>query len=317
MPYNFDPEVAPAIELFDNRTFDDPVASRAAMNDMFATINADIDVSSLNIREHSIAGLDDDPDLVVRVYQPNDKASLTPALLHMHGGGFAVGSLDTEHAFSVAITEALGIALVSVDYRLAPENPYPAGLNDCYAALCWLHDNATSLGVDPARIGIYGQSAGGGLAAALALMARDQGGPAICFQFLGMPELDDRLETTSMKNFTDTPAWSRPSAEYSWDYYLGDNYRRGAANVPIYAAPARASDLAGLPPAYITAMEFDPLRDEDVIYGLRLLEAGVSVELHTFPGTFHGSVMVPSAAITQRQLAEGLVVLRKGLRVDE
>jgi acetyl esterase/lipase len=133
----------------------------------------------------------------------------------------------------------------------------------------------------------------------------------LCFQFLGIPELDDRLETPSMRQFTDTPLWNRPSAEYSWRWYLGDQ----VGDVSAYAAPARAIDLAGLPPAYVSTMEFDPLRDEGIIYAMRLLEAGVPVELHQYPGTFHGSSLVTTAAVSQRQAAEMIDVLRRGLRL--
>lgn len=317
MAYNFDPELADFVALVPPSEFNDPAASRQGIEEMLAVYNDNIDTSALDIRELEIPGLDQDPAITVRIYQPKGKAPQTAALLQIHGGGFVVGSLNTEHANSVVLAQVLGIVVVSVDYRLAPENPYPAGLHDCYAALQWMHNSAAELGIDSKRIGIYGNSAGGGLAAALALLARDKGGPAICFQYLGIPELDDRLETTSMVNFTDTPMWNRPNAEHSWDFYLGEQYQRGGDDVPIYAAPARATDLTGLPPAYINAMEFDPLRDEDVIYGLRLLEAGVAAELHTFPGTFHGASMVPEASVTQRMLNESLHVLRRGLSIDE
>ena len=224
-----------------------------------------------------------------------------------------LGSIDSEHATNVALAKALQVVVVAVEYRLAPEHPYPAGLEDCYAALSWMSENADSLGVDPDRIAVYGQSAGGGLAAALALLARDRGGPSICFQFLGMPELDDRLQTTSMKNFTDTPLWSRPNAILSWEYYLQGEHKRGADDVPYYAAPARAADLSGLPPAYVTAQEFDPLRDEDLIYAMRLLEAGVSAEVHMFPGTFHGSILIRAAEISRLQEEEMITVFRRAL----
>jgi acetyl esterase/lipase len=196
---------------------------------------------------------------------------------------------------------------------LAPEHPFPAGLEDCYVALVWLHENAKELGVDTTRVAVNGGSAGGGLAAGLALLARDRGGPAICFQYLGIPELDDRLDTPSMQRFTDTPMWARPSAEVSWKWYLGENHD---GEVSSYAAPARAVDLSGLPPAYVSTQEFDPLRDEGIIYALRLLQAGVSVELHSFPGTFHGSGIVTTAAVTRREQAEKFAVLRRALGVD-
>jgi acetyl esterase/lipase len=193
---------------------------------------------------------------------------------------------------------------------LAPEHPFPAGLEDCYAALRWMSAEAKALGVEPAHIGITGQSAGGGLAAGLALLARDRGGPAICYQVLGIPELDDRLETPSMNQFTDTPLWNRPNAVMSWKHYLGDD----PGEVSPYAAPARAKNLTGLPPAYISTMEFDPLRDEGILYAMRLLEHGVSVELHQFPGTFHGSALVVNAEVSKRSAHEMTDALKRGLR---
>jgi acetyl esterase/lipase len=153
------------------------------------------------------------------------------------------------------------------------------------------------------------------LCAALALLARDRGGPAIAFQYLGVPEIDDRLETPSMRAFVDTPLWNRPLAELSWDRYLGAGVR-GTENVPVYAAPARATDLGNLPPAYISAMEFDPLRDEGIAYAQALLAAGVTVELHLFPGTFHGSRMVQQATLTRRETAEATAVLARALGME-
>jgi acetyl esterase/lipase len=184
-------------------------------------------------------------------------------------------------------------------------------VDDCYATLQWMHAQASTLGADPHRIAVGGQSAGGGLAAAVALLARDRGGPPICFQFLGIPELDHRLETTSMRTFVDTPMWHRANAVLSWSYYLGPD----STEVSPYASPAVAPDLGGLPPAYVTTMEFDPLRDEGILYALRMMEAGVSVELHSFPGTFHGSGMVPTAEVSRRGHAELMTALGRGLGV--
>jgi len=232
----------------------------------------------------------------------------------MHGGGFVVGSVATEHVGAANLASNLGAVVVSVEYRLAPEHPFPAGLNDCYAALKWVHACATDLGIDPGRIAVYGQSAGGGLAAALSLFARDNGGPPICFQFLGIPELDDRLDTPSMQAFVDTPLWNRPNAELSWQYYLGDSRN---SDVSQYAAPARAAELRGLPPAYVSTMEFDPLRDEGIRYASRLLEAGVPTELHSYPGTFHGSAVLVMASVSRRIWAEEIEVLRKALSIAE
>lgn len=315
MAYNFDQELQDIIPLLPTGVFDDPVAARVFMMDVVSGMNAGLDFSTLHIDDRRISGYEGAPDVTVRVYIPRERQTNIPGLLYVHGGGFTVGNLESEHGIAGEFSRELGIVVVSVDYRLAPEDPYPAGLNDCYAALLWMHTNAAELDIDSSRIGICGQSAGGGLAAGLALMARDKHGPGICFQALGIPELDDRLETPSMKSFTDTPLWNRPSAILSWQLYLG-SIELGSPGVPIYAAPARATDLSGLPPAYITAMEFDPLRDEDILYGLSLLQAGVPVELHTYPGTFHGSGIIPHVAVSQRYNQDVLGAVRRGLKLS-
>ena len=196
--------------------------------------------------------------------------------------------------------------VVGVEYRLAPEHPYPAGLEDCYAGLRLL---AGLPDVDPDRVAVHGQSAGGGLAAAVALLARDRGGPALCFQSLDVPVLDDRLETTSMRSAGPWLMWSPSQAATSWRLYLG-----GAA-ADQYAAPSRAEDLAGLPPAYVVTCELDPLRDEGNEYAARLMTAGVPVELHCWSGTFHGVQLVPDAGIVKRMHAERLAVLANALGV--
>ena len=209
----------------------------------------------------------------------------------------------------------LEAVVCSVEYRLAPEHPYPAAIEDCYAALAWFSANAAELGVDPDRIAISGQSAGGGLAAGTALLARDRGGPALCFQLLDIPELDHRLATPSMTQFVDTPLWNRPNAVVSWTWYLGPDFDGpGSADVPIYASPSVADDLSGLPPAFVSVMEFDPLRDEGIDYAARLLEAGVSTELHAYPGTFHGSSLVQEAAVSKQSARDAFAALGKALR---
>ena len=314
MPYAYDPELAPIVELIPRSDFSNIEASRTNLALLIAPLNADVDTTGVTIDDRQIPGPAGAPAVPVRIYAPAGAGAGTrPALLDIHGGGFCSGSIEMEHAIAVRIARDLGAVVVAVEYRLAPEYPFPAGVDDCYAALRWMHDEAGALGVDPERIAVGGQSAGGGLAAAVALMARDRGGPPICFQFLGIPELDHRLDTPSMHAFVDTPMWHRPNAEISWRNYLGDN----PGEVSPYASPSIATDLSGLPPAYVTAMEFDPLRDEDVIYALRMLQAGVSVELHTFPGTFHGSAMMPTAAVSRRAAAELLVALRRGLGLAE
>ena len=312
--YGIDPELAEFAGLMSAMPLHTDVqAARALILDFVGPLNAGLDTSALDIHDRTIPGPPDAPDVTVRVYRPRGVAAPVPAVLKIHGGGFVTGSIETEHGADVELCRELSVVVVSVDYRLAPEHPFPAALDDCYGALVWLHEEAESLGVDPTRIAVKGGSAGGGLAAALTLLARDRAGPPICFQYLAAPELDDRLETESMRQFIDTPVWNRPSAEQSWAWYLGDEPRH---QVSHYAAPARATSLAELPPAYVTTMQYDPMRDEGILYALRLLQAGVSVELHSTPGTFHGSQVVTDAAVTQREHAEMLVVLRRALDLN-
>lgn len=312
MPYTFDPELALVVPLLPEIDGDDPATMRAALSEMIAQLPPP-DITGLQIEDRQVPGRPGDPAVPVRIYRPNQR--LVPAAVYsVHGGGFIAGDLETEHALNVRLASELGVVVVSVDYRLAPETPFPGPLEDVYAGLVWTVDHADELGFDPQRIAIQGTSAGGGLCAALALLARDRGGPHIAFQFLAVPELDDRLTTPSMTEFTDTPLWSRPRAVVSWDCYLGPGHA-GTDDVSIYAAPARATDLTGLPPAYVSVMHFDPLRDEGIAYALALLAAGVSVELHLFPGTFHGSALIQHAMISQREQAETVAVLRQALAV--
>jgi acetyl esterase/lipase len=310
-----DPELAAITDLIPALDLNDPVAARAGFESMLATLRSDIPgVEQLDIADRLVPGWEGDPDVPVRVYRPKGLTAAVPGIVMIHGGGFIIGSVEAEHVGAAMTALNVGAVVVSVEYRLAPEHPYPAGLHDCYSALSYVAAHAAELGIDPERVALAGTSAGGGLAAGTALLARDRGRPAVCFQMLHIPELDDRLETTSMTTFVDSPIWNRPLAVLSWQAYLG--VLSGSDEVPIYAAPARATDLSGLPPAYISTAESDPLRDEGILYALGLLQAGVSVELHQFPGTFHGSALVTTAAISRRAQAESVVVLRRALGID-
>lgn len=315
MKYAFDPQFQDFVATMPSVDFSRLDEARAFFAQMTESIKAAVDASDVDIVEHFVPGSPGAPQVRVLVYTPRSKKSITPALLHIHSGGFVLGSVEMIHGESVRLATALGITVVAVAYRLAPEHPFPAAIEDCYSALSWMAQESTALKIDPARIGVLGQSAGGGLSAALALLSRDRSGAKLCFQYLGIPELDDRLQTPSMAQFVDTPFWDRPSAEWSWKYYLGD-IKPGSENVSPYAAPARMADLSGLPPAYLSAQQFDPLRDEGILYALRMLQAGVAVELHCFPGTFHGSLVMPNADVSQREMAEMVAVLKKGLKVE-
>lgn len=310
---NYDPAFEAVIPMLpvesDFSTPEKVQAMREARGELFNAGAADRD--DVSKEDRSVPGPAGAPDVPVRIYRPRASADgLRPGVFEIHGGGFVMGSIEMMDPWCQTIAGDLGTIVVSVEYRLAPENPFPAGVEDCYAALSWMAGNASGLEIDPARIAISGQSAGGGLAAGTALMARDRGGPELRFQVLEIPELDDRLDTPSMRQFTDTPLWNRPNAVWSWRHYLGADHE---GEVSPYAAPARSGDLAGLPPAYISTMEFDPLRDEGILFAMRLLEASVSVELHSFPGTFHGSALVANAEVSRRGSREVKDAIRRAL----
>lgn len=246
--------------------------------------------------EHTVPS---DPPVPVRVHRARDAAANapSPALFSIHGGGYILGSYDMDDVLFDAWCPKLGIVGVSVEYRLAPEHPYPAPLDDCYAALQWTYEHADELGIDPDRIGIRGISAGGGLAAALGLLARDRGEVPVAFQLLDCPMLDDRQTTPSIQ-LEGLYVWSREANEFGWRSYLGDRY--GSNDLPIYAAAARAEDLRGLPPTFVSVGAIDGFRDEDVEYATRLNQAGVPCELHVYPGLPHGYALVPDCAAVRR-----------------
>ncbi|MGQ4386557.1 alpha/beta hydrolase [Streptomyces sp. SAS_270] len=295
-----DPELEPFIPLLPRTDLSDPVAHRKVYVELAAARPAP-DSAGLVVEDRMVPA---DRDVPIRVYRPHQAQA---AVIWLHGGGWVVGDLDTEQHWAVPIARLSGAVVITVDFRLAPEHRFPAALDDTYAVLTWVHKNAAELGIDPARIAVAGHSAGANLAAAAALRSRDEQGPPICFQLLNEAILDDRQQTWSARNFTETPWNNRAVRAAAWAHYLGTQ------PATTYAAPARADNLSGLPPAYIATAEFDPNRDEGIDYALRLLQAGVSVELHQWPGTFHGSLAIQSADVSQRQLAELGAVLRRAL----
>ena len=312
MTYAYDPEIAPWAPAFAQLSFANIPAARAGEPELLAALPPYEAPVPVTVEEMLVPGRQAAPAVRVRSYRPAHHDGLLPAMVFIHGGGFVVGSIELNDADCRRIAAEVGAVVLSVEYRLAPEHPFPAGLEDCYAALVWLADHAKELRIDPDRIAVGGESAGGGLAAAVALLARDRGGPRLCLQFLGIPELDDRLETHSMRTLVDSPITTIPNGEISWDSYLGPGVR-GTDQVSPYAAPARANDLAGLPPALVTAYEFDALRDEGIDYARALLSAGVPTELHVYPGAFHGCTWLSHAAISQKILGDVVDALRRRL----
>ncbi|WP_330434061.1 alpha/beta hydrolase [Streptomyces sp. NBC_00825] len=249
----------------------------------------------------TVPGPADGPDVAVRVYRPagSEGAGLLPGILYIHGGGMITGSIRTDHRQVLPLVEAVDAVVVSVEYRLAPEHPHPAPVEDCYAALLWMSGRASELGIDPDRLALYGGSAGGGLAAGVALLARDRGTPRLAFQMLPYPMLDDRNITPSSQEITDIGIWDRAANLQGWQALLGE--RAGTGRVDPYAAPARADDLSGLPPAYLDVGELDLFRDENIAYANRLMQAGVPVELHVYPGGIHaGELLARDAELSTR-----------------
>lgn len=259
--------------------------------------------------ERTIPGPNGAPPLPIRIYVPKDRTKAGPAFVNFHGGAFIMGDLESEHPRCLAMAAEGGAVSVGVDYRLAPEHSFPAGVEDCYAALKWVAANAKELKVDLDRIAVGGGSAGGNLSAAVALMARDRGGPKIAFQMLFYPVIDDRCETDSMKGRTDLYIWDYQNNLHMWDHYIG----RDRDEVSSYAAPARADDLSGLPPAYVMTCEHDPLRDEGILYAMKLMAAGVPVELHNYPGTVHGFDFLTSSDISTLAVREGIEAFKRAM----
>jgi len=230
----------------------------------------------------------------VRVFRPPAATAPRPALLWIHGGGLVMGYAGMDDDFCRRVARELGAVVASVEYRLAPEHPYPAPLHDCYAGLRWL---AAEAGVDPRRIAVGGASAGGGLAAALALLARERDEVHPAFQLLVYPMLDDRTATAPDDVAGRLRMWNAASNRFGWRSYLGGSV---GADVPGLAAPARAGDLTGLPPAWIGVGTLDLFLGEDREYARRLRAAGVPVELHEVPGAYHGFDMVERKAAVSR-----------------
>jgi acetyl esterase/lipase len=224
------------------------------------------------------------PPVTLRISRPKRAASLLPCIYAIHGGGFVNGSALRDDVRFDDWCQRLSCVGVSVEYRLAPETPYPGPLDDCYAGLVWLIENASELGIVRQKVGLLGVSAGGGLAVGTTLRARDQGDLAPAFLMLQAPMLDDR-QVTASSQWEDVPTWGPGSNAFGWRAYLGDRY--GTSDVPIYAAPSRATDLTRLPPTYIAVGSMDGFYDEDVEFAARLVNAGVPTDLHVYAGAPH------------------------------
>ena len=244
----------------------------------------------------------------LRLYRPDSAKPRGPALLWIHGGGMVIGRASQDDRIVGPLARELGILIASVDYRLSPEHRYPAALDDCYEGLRWLHDQPD---VDPGRIAIGGMSAGGGLAASLAQVALDRGGPPIAFQLLVYPMLDDRSAVGPVVGGRHHRLWNQRSNAFGWRSYLGE--QPGTATISAPASPARRADLSGLPPAWIGVGTHDLFHDEDVAYAKRLVDAGVDCELEVVPGAFHGFDAIVGVPVSLAFRAAQVDALRRGL----
>ncbi|WP_248960133.1 alpha/beta hydrolase [Sphaerisporangium perillae] len=270
---------------------------------------------AVEIEDRQVPGPDGEPDIRLRIYRPPAARGQSPCLYWIHGGGMILGMVEMDDARMASFVRDAGCVAVSVEYRLAPEHPHPAPVEDCYAGLVWTAKNAGELGADPDRIVVGGASAGGGLAAGTVLLARDRGTPAVAFQLLLSPMLDDRGITPSSREFEEALTWNRAANAFGWTALLGT--AAGTDGVSPYAAPARAADLRGLPPAYIDVGELEIFRDECLHHARRLVQAGVSTEFHLYPGAFHGfDAMVPDAELSRRAAADRVAALKRALAPD-
>jgi acetyl esterase/lipase len=306
-----DPELLPMLEIFPGMSLSAEAlpAIRGAIAAMAAAAPApDVPVT---VTERHAPSADGAHRVRMLVYTPRAETGPRPALLHIHGGGYVLGAPEMRDAVNRQLSHELGCVIVSVDYRLAPETPHPGPVEDCYAALAWLHAEAASLGVEAGRVAVGGESAGGGLAAALALLARDRGGPAIAFQLLIYPMLDDRSAIGTGDPFTGEFIWNRDANLFGWSALLGE--APGGDAIPHHAAPARAERLAGLPPTYVAVGALDLFLAENLDYAGRLAAEGVPVELHVYPRAFHGFDMMADAAVSRAFRRDWVAALDKAL----
>ena len=309
MTLPLDPEVAAA--LMSMPAGEPPAVGDVATRRLNATALFDgiaaarTPATGVDVADHTLT-TPDGAHLPMRWYFPAGSSPTGSAALWLHGGGMILSLEHVGRAYDLAARDyvaASGVPMLVVDYRVAPEFPYPVPVEDCYAALEWLVAQSTTLGVDPSRIALLGDSAGGGLAASVALLARDRRGPAPALQLLVYPMLDDQTVTPDPVLPPDALIWTYDDNVTGWNALLGD--RAGTSDVSAYAAPARATDLAGLPPTYIDVGDIDIFCQEDITFAQRLIEAGVPTDLHVYPGCPHAfEVIAPQAAVSRRAFTE-------------
>jgi acetyl esterase/lipase len=304
---NLDPELAPIFaSMGPLDLISDIPAARAEIRARAAANPMPVD-DRFTSRDTAIPGPDDN-EIPIRIYTPRGDGPF-PALVYMHGGCFITGDLDTAESQCRPIVTGANAVVVSVDYRLAPEHPFPAQLDDSYAVLLWVEEHAGELNVEATRIAVGGRSAGGCLATAMAIKARDEGGPSLVYQLLLVPVTDNALDTQSSYEITDERILNRKTCEAMWGFYL-----QGESPEAPYAVPMRTGDLSGLPPALVQICENDPLRDEGLAYAQRLLAAHVPTEIQLVPGVWHVfETQAPNSRIATRATANWVEAVNAAL----
>lgn len=305
----FDPELEEGFRNFKETAEFEPLVPETILSYRERFAAGDQDVAAMatgqpvDVEDRRIPGPDGAPDIMVTIVRPTGGTTGAPAVYGIHGGGMILGHRSGAASDLIELAAEHGVVGVTVEYRLAPEHPHPAPVEDCYAGLAWMAGNADELGIDPGRILVTGGSAGGGLAAGLALLARDRGFPDLAAQMLICPMIDDRNDTISSQQFHEVGVWPGSFNETGWDALLGPD-QRGTPEISGYAAPARMDDLSGLPPAFVEVGAAEVFRDESVDYATRIWQAGGQAELHVWAGAFHGfSGIVPDAQVSQSTLA--------------
>lgn len=313
-----DPALLPVLDLFPTMALSDALLGPMREAERFAPLPVVIPeeaTAAIARTVRAAPGPKGAPDISLSIYAPRERKGLLPCIYHIHGGGYVGGSAAQLEPLHVPMAHELNCVIVSVDYRLAPEHRFPAAIEDCYAGLAWLFAYADKLGVDRTRIGVMGESAGGGLAAALALMARDRGEYALAFQHLIYPMIDDRTCVAADPNpVAGEFIWTAHNNSYGWSALLGKP--PGSADVSPYAAAARASDVSNLPPTFIACPTLDLFIDENITYAHRLIRTGVPVELHVYPGGFHGFDIFGDAPLSVRARKDSREALRKALHPE-
>lgn len=310
-----DPALRPMLEVFPKIDVSPAgLAEARAIGQAFEPEdNGAADGLPVTVTERRIDGPEGAGTLRVLIVQPAAGATgPRGGILHLHGGGYVINRPESSLPFLRATAAAQDCVIVTVDYRLAPESDWRGGTEDAFAGLVWMAANAATLGIDPARIGVMGESAGGGLAAAVALMARDRGGPALAFQHLLYPMIDDRTVTRADQNpVTGEFIWTRTHNRHGWAAWLGQE--PGSDGVSPYAAPARMEDLTRLPPTWIGTGALDLFLEEDIDYAHRLIRAGVKVDFVIWPGAFHAFDLSPEGEIATRANADRQAALARAL----